>query len=538
MCSSEIMTNKALETFTSTFSHKKSGDLLIIPLISLFLVVLFYLLQSHIDLSLQDEGFLWYGASRTLQGEVPIRDFQAYDPGRYYWAASWMRFLGDDLMDLRKALAAFQFVGLTCGLFAVSRVIRSRFFLILTGFALLLWMYPRHKIFEHVIAMVLVYTGVLLIERPTVRRHFLAGAVIGIAAFFGRNHGLYAVAGFALVILFVQCKYREEFFVKKIGAFFIGILMGYAPLIGMIVSVDGYAQAFWDSIRFLFKLGSTNVPLPVPWPWRISFRQLSLPELIRQSTVGMIFLTLPIFYLGSLLYTITLVKQRVQESALFISSCFIGIMYMHYAFSRADINHLAQGLHPFLMGMIALPFIRSEHQELFKKSIVVTVLLVSILSVGLVSPLYKWISTPDSYIPVVIGGDKLLLKKDIAQIITSVEKINRDLVKVGEQLLIAPHWPALYRLLQRKSPLWESYFLHQSSATMQRDMIQELKNQNTNWIILGDVPLDGFNELRFKDTHRLVWEYIAREYKVCQGSGLPADYALFRKNSLSRYPHD
>src|SRR2546423_15390133 len=85
--------------------------------LSALLVIVFFFLQGDVGLNIADEGFLWYGTIRTTLGEVPIRDFQAYDPARYYWGAFCFKIIGNHgIIALRISEALFQFVGLPLAL--------------------------------------------------------------------------------------------------------------------------------------------------------------------------------------------------------------------------------------------------------------------------------------------------------------------------------------------------------------------------------------------------------------------------------------
>ena len=87
------------------------------------LLIACFSLYVQVDWSpeLGDEGFLWYGALKTFQGQVPLRDFQSYFPGRYYFTAAFFNFLGPDLLAVRIAAWIFQVLALILA-FRSSRI--------------------------------------------------------------------------------------------------------------------------------------------------------------------------------------------------------------------------------------------------------------------------------------------------------------------------------------------------------------------------------------------------------------------------------
>ncbi|HOP47205.1 MAG TPA: hypothetical protein PK874_06040 [Desulfobacteraceae bacterium] len=499
-------------------------------LASAFAVVYFWL-QGDILVNLADEGFLWYGTVRTALGEVPLRDFQSYDPGRYFWSAAWSEVFGNGIIGLRKSVAIFQIVGITAGLLALRRAIRSWLMLAVAGVLLVIWMEPNYKIFDHCLALTGVYFAVILIEKPSPGRLFAAGVFIGAAAIFGRNHGLYGFVSFLFIILIIWGRIDRTHPARRIMIWGAGIAVGYSPMLIISILAPGFFESFVKSILFHFKVRSTNFFLPIPWPWRVDFGQKSIMDIAQGISTGTLFFIIPVFYVSAGAYLLRCSRDDLKRKALLVASVFTGALYMHYAFSRADLAHLALGIPPFLIGALSLPFLfKGKIKKTIAGIFLGCVFIMSFFSAVTASPWYVKANSPGGvFVKEDIHGEELWVYRYIARSIRCVTEINRQKVPPDEGFLLIPHWPGVYPVLERRSPLWDIYLLFRETEKRQNQMIKELKEKNVNWVILGDIALDGRNDFRFRNTHALVWRHLMDEFENIESDCLPRNYQLLRR---------
>lgn len=507
-------------------------DVLLTFLLALGLVSVDFGLQGRVGINLADEGFLWYGAAQTVMGQVPLRDFQSYDPGRYYWTALWAPIFGTGLVGIRLAVAVFQLGGVFLGLLVVRRVVSSWWSLCLVGLLLVAWMFPRHKLFEHNLAMAAVYVGVCLLERPSRKRHFLAGVFVGGAAFFGRNLGLYSFLAGVMLIAFIQMRVQREAAISRLCAWGLGIGVGSLPLLLMAMLIPGFAWAFFESVLWLLSLGTTNLPLPVPWPWSGMHQRFVAEDRLAYIFVELLFVAFPLFFLVAffLLWKYPLV-DRHRQSVLVASTC-VSLWYVHYAFSRADLAHLAMSLPPFLLGVVGLPaFVGARENGWLSRVVLGGLVVVTLGPTYLGSPFVRSCYR-HSCVPYELHGETLWLPLRERDLIETMRHIVRERIRPEEGIFIAPHWPTFYPILQRPSPTWQIYFLFPERMDRQEAIIADLQKNNVQWVVLGDVALDRREALRFRHTHAFVWLFLMQNFAPVEVNGLPSGYQLLRKKGL------
>ncbi|PRC93559.1 hypothetical protein [Solimicrobium silvestre] len=497
-----------------------------------FIVSTIFIWQGNKGFSLWDEGFLWYGAQRTMLGEVPIRDFLAYDPGRYYWSATLMSIFGNNgIISLRVTVAIFQTFGLFIGLFLISISTKKQnlIYLLLSCAVLFIWMLPRHKLFDISLSIFIIGILTFLIENPTNKRFFITGFCIGLIAFFGRNHGLYAVLGMIGVMLWLNIKKNQNInFLKNFLVWITGVIIGFSPMILMIVFVPGFALAFLDSIRFLFEIKATNLPLPIPWPWLIQFNTLPFNESIRGFLVGIIFIGVLVFGVLSIAWVFLGKIKNKQIPSAFVATSFLALPYAQFAYSRADVSHLAQGIFPFLIGGLVL---LSSQPSKIKWSITIMFCIGSVWILLAYQPDWQCIENKQC-VEIKISNNKLEVDPSTANDVALLRKLVNQYAPNNESFIAAPFWPGAYALLDRKSPMWEIYALFPRSQAFEQTEIERIKKTNPRFAIVLDIPLDGHNELRFKNTHPLIHQYIVDNFDLIPNS-LNQTYQIYKSKEGS-----
>lgn len=491
-------------------------------ILSFCLILFMYVPGIRIGLNLADEGYLWHGTLRVLQGEVPIRDFRAYDPGRYYWCGLWMRLLGRNLLSLRICLVASQVLGLAAGVSAVHIASGDWIAAILAGLAIAPWMHPRHKQIDFMFAMLAVLIAVMLVDNSTPSQYLLSGVFVGLSFFFGLNHGLYAGGSCLLLVLILAACGQGLSYTVSLVWYALGVSCGMLPMLVMLLAVPGFARVYWQQkITRVLKRGTANLPLPIPWLWRSRPAQLKHLNEWTGFIVSVVYTAMPLLFFVVFLTLALRYEQVAQQDLWTVAVSSVGVFYMHHAMSRADLSHLAQAIPPFIIALIvclmAIPFGWVG---------VVGVVIVSIWFIYLKQGPFGTESTNMEKSE--LGGTTLWLTRAMGNYVCSMRDLIDNYTKPGDPVLIVPTLVTLYPLMDRKPAAYDIFCVYPAKDDEQLRMISQLESANMSFALINNATLDGRDELRFSNTHNLVWDYLRREYQALDiGEHLPSSHHAF-----------
>ncbi|MGO9374471.1 MAG: hypothetical protein ACLQBD_20565 [Syntrophobacteraceae bacterium] len=500
------------------------GQIALLVFLSAVITTAMFLVQGKIGFSLSDEGYLWYGAQRVLKGEVPIRDFMAYDPGRYYWSAVIMGLKGSNgIVALRIAEFAFQGIGLLLGLVIVARSWKKPDVpsILLAAAIITLWMFLQYKSFDLTASIALVAALAYLVERPSARRYFLAGVVIGLVAILGRNHGIYGlIGGLGVIGYLILCNRAGGTFYSILIWWIAGVFVGYIPMLLALALVPGWAAAFWDGIRFLFEIKSTNISPPIPWPSLKPIVGL-LPFTVSNPTavvlignvVGLFFIALPTFGVAGIAYAVYARFKNETVPPVVVASVFLALPYAHYTFSRADVEHLSFGIFPFLLGVLAI---------FSGRPVKIRIMAISLLLVASLAATWpfqpKVMASCGKWKKFQVGRDTIRIDPDTAYRLIILRTLMNKYCADEGTFLVAPFWPAFYAVFERKSPTWEIFAAFPRSEAFQQTEIKRISEAAPKFVVINDYALDSRDDLRFENTHPSICRYIRQNFEPVEES--------------------
>ncbi len=257
-----------------------------LPLIISLLIVLvslIYYLSYYKSFKIDvDEGLLINGAMRVLSGQLPLKDFHQYMPGRFYLLGLWFLIFGKSVMVERLLFVLIHTAKNLLMYHTARKVIPAPFSFIPVVLTLLLpgfWA----KGFVGLSLLLCAFFLLRYMENPENRRLVVLGLVVGISVYFREDYAGYAAIATGLMLLYLGVSARDRFtrIIARGLTFSAAIFTALTPML-LLYGIRGGFPALVDGIHQTVKLGHVesmvflSPKVFLKWPPDILSRDLGL----------------------------------------------------------------------------------------------------------------------------------------------------------------------------------------------------------------------------------------------------------------------
>ena len=133
-----------------------------------------------------------------------------------------------------------------------------------------------------------------------------------------------------------------------------------------------------------------------------------------------------------------------------------------------------------------------------------------------------------------VAGSTLSVDRATAHDLQLLDSLVGRFAPAGRSFLALPFWPGAYPAFGRKSPVWEIYSLFPRSEAFQRAEITRIEAADPGFVIVFDFPLDGREDLRYRNTHPLIHGYLREHFEPINGYTANQAYEVFTSNGAVR----
>jgi len=468
------------------------------------------------DINLGDEGYLVYGSLAVLRGEIPIRDFRAYDPLRYLWCALFFKLIGPGFKTARIAMTALSIMSIILIFVIILAASKDPLLACFISCLSVLWMHPSHKQGEMLFSVLGVVLALLLMNSNAFiyfsNPIIYVSALLLFSVFYGHNLLIYflgIVALWALTMVIsglpILAKLTELAIYLTCLGFFLGVLLKLVP---------GYFSAFWSrKVKVVMARGTSNLSLPKPWVWAKHTPQLNSLTPMRCLVFKTLFSTMPVVYIGIISTWIFYAPFRMNpEQGGILASSISGLIFFHHFLSRADLGRINQIILPFIIvvGLFVSMVWTSSHAIIFALGGIAFTIWFLWPRADFAN---KWRAKRRTK-SFETAYETLQLPTAVADRLNGLKDVIERNSKVNDKIFAVPINIAILAAMNRKTAVYDFFPVYPSTELAQDHMIEELRVSKPNVAILGKQKLDGREDLLFATNYAKVHAFIEKNYEL------------------------
>jgi len=511
----------------------------IILLFIIFAVVYVFIGTSG-GLNIYDEAVGLLGGERVAGGELPYLDFWTmYAPGFYYLTSIVGEIFGNNIMVFRIMINLIVLVGII-SILNIGRQLYQNSYGILPAFHALIWLSGYFLYGKAIpVALSLCFVSILFFigyfKTGRSRSLIFAGLTAAIVMFFRHDFGAYLFIAQSIVLLTLSSPSRSDNQAKRkdIIKYWAATAAIALPLGIYFISAVGFNNLYIHLIEIPSKIFAEYRSLPIPIPFMSE--SASVGGQIKEILFSIVFYVPPIIFLITLMQLISAGKSKNENirSIPYIIKMLImiaGALMYSQALIRSDAEHVMPSM---IFAMLLLPGI-FENIKISKLRIVLTLaaslFLMLLPSLNKAQTLSKIYLSSDSYELTADKASGVKVDAEWGKNFDAMIHFMQSEIPAEEKIYVGNYSHdrillndiMIYYISGRASAT-KYHELHPGVSTtepVQKEMIEELKSNSVNYIVLCDNNefLEP-NKSRVSSEVYLLDEYIAENYRELKTFG-------------------